>query len=169
MSNKARKRALTFALTFALLLLMACVDDDAAGDNITWTFDASTGVLTLSGTGAMRDWDWDWENRAPWATHMHNNTTSIVISNGITTIGDTAFAGANRLTSVYIPPSVTHIGREAFMHASSLTSATIRSRNAGFCLNVFRHTHPDFTIHAFINSPAHTLAVDRGYNFVPLD
>ena len=127
MFSKTSKRTLTFALAFALMFLMACVNDNAAGDNITWTFDASTGVLTLSGTGAMRDWDW--ENRAPWATHMHNNTTSIVISNGITTIGDTAFAGANRLTSVDIPPSVTHIGREAFRSATSLTEIRVAPGN----------------------------------------
>lgn len=49
--------------------------------------------------------------------------TSVIIQNGVTTIGDYAFARSG-LTSVTIPDSVTTIGSTAFYSCSSLTSVT---------------------------------------------
>ena len=151
MFRKARKRVLTFVLAFALMLaglpwavpVSAQVYSGEAGDDITWMLDTGTGVLTLSGTGDM--WNWDWGDTSPWNDHMEN-ITSVVISDGITTIGDHAFDGA-----------------------SSLTSATIRSRDVGFGWNVFEAAHPDFTIYAFADSTAHDYAIANGHRFVPLD
>ena len=131
MLNKARKRVLISVLAFAMLLLAACADVEdeaqiysgAAGDDITWTFDASTGVFTLTGTGEMWGWAWWWydRERVPWHNQMES-ITSVVISDGITRIGGAAFRSARNLTSVDIPSSVTYIGRDAFFRATSLTT-----------------------------------------------
>jgi hypothetical protein len=51
--------------------------------------------------------------------------TSVVILDGVTTIGDTAFFGCTRLSSVTIPGSVTSIGRQTFAACAALTSITI--------------------------------------------
>ena len=186
-------------LTLVLMVAMvpgvtvsAQVYSGEAGDDITWTFDAGTGVLTLTGTGAM--WNWNpWDDRVPWLAHMEN-ITGVVIADGITTIGDDAFAYASNLTNVIIPASVTHIGRGAFEGASSLisiympsvifigdwafaggkdstslTSATIRSRDVDFGSGVFYGTHPEFTIYGFAGSTAEAYAMENGHNFVPLD
>jgi uncharacterized repeat protein (TIGR02543 family) len=51
--------------------------------------------------------------------------TSVVIPNGVTSIGSSAFSSATSLTSVTIPASVTSIGSGAFSSATSLTSVTI--------------------------------------------
>jgi hypothetical protein len=48
--------------------------------------------------------------------------TSVAIPNSVTTIGNGAFAGCNRLTSVAIPNSVTTIGDDAFLNCFGLTS-----------------------------------------------
>ena len=51
--------------------------------------------------------------------------TSYIISDSVTTIGDSAFLGCTSLTSVAIPNSVTTIGDLAFSGCNGLTSITI--------------------------------------------
>ena len=53
------------------------------------------------------------------------NLTSVTIPAGVTTIGEWAFYQCSNLTSVTIPPSVTTIGKGAFSGCKSLTSVTI--------------------------------------------
>ena len=54
-----------------------------------------------------------------------DNLTTIMISDGATSIGSSAFYGCSGLTSITIPDSVTSIGYEAFYGCSGLTSVTI--------------------------------------------
>ena len=91
------------------------------GDNITWTLD-DQGVLTLEGTGAMEDYSSD--KVAPWADM---SVKSVVIGDGVTTIGDYAFRGCEVLTSVTVSNSVTSIGQNAFSGCYGLTSIDIPS------------------------------------------
>jgi hypothetical protein len=51
--------------------------------------------------------------------------TSITIGNGVTSIGDSAFARCNSLESITIPDSVTTIGEAIFQYCFNLTSITI--------------------------------------------
>ena len=91
----------------------------ADSTNLTWTLVDS--VLTISGTGAMANYD-----TMPWYNYR-DLILSVVISDGVTSIGDRAFYGCSSLTSITIPNSVTSIGYEAFYDCSSLTSVTINS------------------------------------------
>ena len=80
----------------------------AQGDNVTWELDCD-GVLTISGEGAMVDYSLlpDWYN-------YRNTISTINISDGVTTIGESAFSGCSNITSVEISNSVTSIGKSAF-------------------------------------------------------
>ena len=62
-----------------------------------------------------------------YAFALCNDLTSVTIGNSVTSIGDFAFDRCSGLTSVTIPNSVTSIGDYAFYNCSDLTSVTIRS------------------------------------------
>ena len=90
-------------------------------DNLTWTLDAD-GMLTISGTGAMKDYDY---NNNPSPVCSNSNVKKVVIKDGVTSIGSSAFDSCSNLTSITIPDSVTSIGNFAFYDCSSLPSITI--------------------------------------------
>ena len=91
------------------------------GDNLTWVFDDFTCTLTISGTSAMYDYDY---YSSPWK-YYQDSIKTVVIEDGVTTIGNYAFYSCNSLTSITIPDSVTTIGNYAFYYCTSLTSITI--------------------------------------------
>ena len=79
-----------------------------------------------------------------------SSLTSITIPDSVTSIGDSAFRDCSRLTNITIPDSVTSIGDSAFSYCSSLTSITIPDRvtsigNIAFrdSSNLTRITIPD--------------------------
>ena len=94
----------------------------ANGANLTWTFDTETGTLTISRIGAMGSYTSS--NVSPWYSYRSSITT-VIIEDGVTTIGSSAFNGCSSLTSITIPNSVTSIGEYAFYRCSKLTSITI--------------------------------------------
>ena len=128
-----KKRLLSFVLAVLMIAsllpataLAADIVDSGTcgaegdGSNLTWTLD-SDGVLTISGTGAMKEYD---PYKAPWYGSS-SRVKSAVIAEGVTSIGGKAFLDCTSLTSVTIPDSVTSIGKQAFMYCTSLTGVTI--------------------------------------------
>ena len=65
--------------------------------------------------------------------------TSVTIPNSVTSIGDGAFSGCGLLESVTIPSSVTSIGSWAFSHCASLESITIPSSVTSIGNSAFAH------------------------------
>ena len=124
------KKVISLFLSVAMLLSIVSVVDFSAfadvktgkcGDNVTYSLDTSTGVLTISGTGKMTDYSY--HNYSPF--YQNTNIESVSIEDGVTSIGESAFDSCTSLTSVTIPDSVTSIGSYAFEDCSSLTSVTI--------------------------------------------
>lgn len=82
------------------------------GDNAIYSYDEATRTLTISGTGAM----WNGANYSRLGT-----VDKIVIGNGITVIGEDAFAQFNGVGSAEISDTVTTIKGNAFKDLKSIT------------------------------------------------
>ena len=104
---------------FMLIPLMAWADDSGTAGECTWYFEDATGTLTFSGQGRM--WD-DWSYRTD---NIINNTKTIIIEEGVTSVCWNGFISFTKLTSVTIPISVTQIGVNAFQNCTSLQTITI--------------------------------------------
>ena len=68
-------------------------------------------TLVISGSGPMRDYDY--ANDRSW---FEDSIDTVIIEDGITTIGDRTFEGMWKLTSVTIPDSVTSIGEYVLLY-----------------------------------------------------
>ena len=103
--------------------VVASGDCGANGNNLTWELTGTSPnyTLTISGSGAMANYPY---NAMPWYDYLDTIKT-VIIDNGVTTIGDNAFFDCRGLTSVTIPNSVITIGSDAFRACRSLTSVTI--------------------------------------------
>lgn len=89
---------------------------------MTWEYNETTRVLTISGNGAMISYST--ASNVPWYDYIPN-VSRIVIKDGITSIGEHAFYAANRgstCTSISIPSTVTSIGNRAFWNLDKVTS-----------------------------------------------
>ena len=103
------------------------------GANANYSFNGSTNVLTISGTGAMSNYT---AGTQPWYSYK-NQITSIVVENGITAIGNLAFNSLANLASVSLPSSLTAIGQSAFGYCTSLASIAIPANVTAIGNNAF--------------------------------
>ncbi len=108
-------------------------NDVSLGGNVKWKFDKNNDVITVFGSGNMKDfkngddgqnWDALWGGSAKYPI---NRATKIVIQDGITNIGNNTFVGFKELKEVVIPASVKSIGTGAFKDNTKLTKVTIPS------------------------------------------
>lgn len=98
------------------------------GENVTWSFDAEKGVLTVSGNGEM--FDYAAANKTPWFSYA-SEIDSVVISEGVRSIGNNAFYGLE-MSSVTVPASVEIIGLDAFGWCFYLESINVASANSKY-------------------------------------
>ena len=96
----------------------------ADGDNLTWTL--CDGTLTISGTGAMANYP---AMNMPWKDYR-TSITSVIISEGVTTIGAHAFNGCSHMTSLTVPASLTTVGQNAFTSCWAMESVYISDLEA---------------------------------------
>lgn len=119
----------------------ATLTGGAAGDGsgVTWqltenTDDPSTYTLTIRGSGAMEDYLMS--SNQPWCS-FRDQITSVVVSPGVTSIGNLAFTRFSKLIHVDIADSVVSIGEQAFSDCSSLTDITVPQSVTYIGVNAF--------------------------------
>ena len=132
------------------------------GNNLTWEL-TNDGTLTIFGTGEMWNYEYNVQkssSSAPWTEYresletviIRNGVTSIgnyafycgdfkgdlIIPNGVISIGDYAFcSGTGFKGSLVIPDSVTSIGDYAFQSCNSLTSLMLSNNLISIGENAF--------------------------------
>lgn len=121
-----------FAFVAMILFVMsACSKSDGPalsgdyGPNLHWSYDINKLMLVISGTGEMPDNTYE---NYPWKTGgagtYYERVTSIILEEGITSIGMEAFQNT-KITSIVIPNSVVRIGMYAFIACEDLKMITL--------------------------------------------
>lgn len=89
------------------------------GDNAYWKYDKSTKTLTITGKGAIGDCHYDGEYVHGYYDLLEGDITTLIISDGITYIGDHAFSCncSSSIKTLKIADSVKYIGAGAFWGA----------------------------------------------------
>ena len=105
------------------------------GDNLRWTL--NDGVLTIFGSGPMYNYI-STDNATPWYDY-NDSIKTIVINDGVTSIGNFAFSHIFNVTQVSIPSSVTRIGSHAFTMCEKLMSIVIPDSVTSLGAFAFEH------------------------------
>jgi len=98
------------------------------GENVYYEFNKLTGYLRIYGSGEMDNYDtftaFDWYRCSPWF-YDRDLIKNVVIEEGVTSIGSSAFESCNNLISIDMPKSIKSIGYGAFANCYSLENIVI--------------------------------------------
>lgn len=103
------------------------------GNKASWSYDAKSKTLTISGSGAITDNCFGWNGFAP---HIEN----IRIGEEITFVCDDAFRDCVSLKEIKIPENVRDIGKNAFYGCKNLSDITVPSGIRRIGANAFFET-----------------------------
>lgn len=122
-----RKKLFTFLLALVTSVGLSYAAPDASGscgDNVTYSFNGTTGEMVISGTGPMTVFS---SGTAPWKDYK-DAITSVVVEDGVTSVSQYSFGLCTNLTTVVIGNDVEAIGQFAFNDCgTSFTSLTLGS------------------------------------------
>ncbi len=135
--------AVMMALTVMLLCMPMSLAAPASGEcseNLNWTFDDSTGTLTVSGEGILNYYELDEEGGIPVGTNpfadFYNEIVVLEVNEGVTEIGLAAFKDCKNLATVNLPDSLEVIGDGAFQGCTAIEEITVPG-GASLGWNVF--------------------------------
>lgn len=130
----------TYTVTYGIAKATGSVTVSATADSgvtgaLTWSFDASTGTLTVSGDGRMDNYTL--EILAPWYKYR-DVITSVAVLSGVESIGDYGFYGLTALQTVTLSSDVALVGYAAFEGCSSLATLNLTNSDAVVYGTAFR-------------------------------
>lgn len=108
------------SLCFICFLTVGASAKNKCGDNAYWEINNTT--LTISGSGALPDYSKS--TPAPWADNATKIKT-LIIGEGITSIGSWNFYNFTELSDVTLPSTLTKIGERAFYDCSAIEYISI--------------------------------------------
>lgn len=120
---------LAFIIAFSVFTICSFAEDSTGGqcgEDVYWSVDTETGLLTISGTGKMYDYTDGTQN----PFYCLSSVSSLVIEDGITSVSDYCFYCCTGLESIEIPESVEYIGAWAFYGSDSLEKFIVSENNA---------------------------------------
>lgn len=110
------KRLFTTLLILTLAVGAMMAASGKAGKDARW--ELKNGVLTISGTGPMKDFGKD----RPFRQDL---VEQLVVENGITTIGKNLCRDCTNLISADMPATLTAVGQEAFLNCENLSEISL--------------------------------------------
>lgn len=126
----------------------SAIASGSCGEAVNWVL-TEDGTLTISGTGEMSEWTTD--ASIPWFS-WRSYIRTVVIEDGVTTVGKYAFRYCSSLSKVTMGGSVVSIGSYAFFVCSSLQDVTMGGSVAEIgsyafynCTSLEKVTIPDQT------------------------
>lgn len=159
----SRALSFIFTLTFAVTTMLSlgvtpavAATAGSCGNSATWSYDSATTTLTISGTGATKNYN-AMISKAPWESYKPN-ITNLVVEEGITEIGNYNFYNCTALVSVSLPSTLTVLHGSGtmttsygcFQNCTSLQSITLPENlttieNCAFkdCTSLKSITFPD--------------------------
>lgn len=159
-----RKLLVLLALLLCMMLSMtveaAEVASGTCGDNLTWVLDEET-TLTISGSGEMYDYTITSSgSTAPWASYKEEITT-ILIDEGVTSIGSFSFALCENLKDISLPESLLYIEEAAFYQCYALTQLSLPNGLQEIGKNAF-HSNNLSSVH--LGAAVQTIGKNPFYN-----
>ena len=103
------------------------------GENLEWSYDMETKALSITGTGEMDDC---FINPPGWKLYK-NEIHTVLVGEGVTSIGASAFDSCNYLTGITLPEGLTRIGSSAFQYCIILEDLTFPSSLTSIAGNAF--------------------------------
>ena len=105
--------------------------EGTCGDNLTWKIDEE-GNLVISGTGEMYDYtyvyDYDYDEYVSTAPFSEFRVITLVIDDGVTSIGDYAFYNQDSLSEITFYPSLQSIGSGNFYSCDNLSDVNFEGK-----------------------------------------
>lgn len=119
-------KILCFMLTAVMLqcYTISVFAEGKVSENITWKQEGS--ALIFEGTGDMV-LEYEYITQIPWYT-LRTEIDTIVVGEGITSIGEGAFTAFRKLKNVSLPQTLSVIGASAFLSCEGLETITLPDR-----------------------------------------
>lgn len=112
---------------------MSGLKQGTCGNGVSWMLDVKTGMMTISGSGAMEDYESPEE--APWH-ELCGLIKGVTVEEGVTKIGDYAFLGCAELSETSLPSTLEVMGVYCFSKCA-LREVVIPDRVRLICAKAF--------------------------------
>jgi hypothetical protein len=101
----------------AIYLTLTITDclEGKCGENLSlsWTYNPDSKTLSISGNGALN-------SNYTYDIITHSEVERLLFAEGVTSIGDNAFANYSSLQEIVIPKTIASVGREAFYECTGM-------------------------------------------------